>query len=72
MCSRLGDNNKLWHFPLYGGETSRKRVSNVAELRNYIVNKILKIIGHGCIQVSQTIDWYTQSPAHLGGTQGNW
>ena len=31
--------------PLYGGETSRKRVSDVAELRDDIVNTVLGILG---------------------------
>ena len=36
--------------PLYGGGN---RVSNVAELKYYIVHKMIRIIGPGCIQVSQ-------------------
>ena len=39
--------------PLYGGKTSRKRVSDVAELNNDIVNKIIRIIGSDCIQISK-------------------
>ena len=34
--------------PLYGGETSRKRVSHVAELEDDIVNTVLGIHGHDC------------------------
>ena len=38
---------------LYGGETSRERVSDVAELKIDIVNKITRIIGPDRIQVSK-------------------
>ena len=34
--------------PLYGGETSRKRVSDVAELKDGIVNTVLGILGLEC------------------------
>ena len=34
--------------PLYGGETRRKRVSDVAELKDDIVNTVLGILGLDC------------------------
>ena len=34
--------------PLYGGETSRERVSHGAELKDDIVNTVLVIHGHDC------------------------
>ena len=39
--------------PFYNGKTSRKCVSDVAELNNDIANTIIRINGPDCIQVSK-------------------
>ena len=44
----LGQKNGKKSEPLHGGETDRKRVCEVAELKDNTVNKRLKILGPGC------------------------
>ena len=62
--------------PLHSGGNERKRVRDVAVLKDDIVNKRLKILGPNYIQISQyihmlqTIHRYIQSPAHIGVTRG--
>ena len=53
--------------PLYGGETSRRRVNAIAEVKDAIVNTILGILAHLIMHSSITIRLHVRKDTLIYG-----